>query len=235
MLPEEELEYKCFICEAPMIKIQQKTICTYCGKEELSDYICKNGHYVCQECRLSKPLELVIKTCLVSKEKDPMVLATKIMLHPAIPLHGPEHHYLASAVLVTVAKTNGIDASEKTLQEAVERSRRIPLGACGLRGDCGAAVGAGIALSVLTKANWLSGIERSLAMKTVGATLNELAKLGGPRCCKASVYITLKIGVESLEKFFNVKIPLSKPECIFSSRNRECWRKRCPFFVEPKT
>jgi len=229
MLPTEE-EYRCFICGKPMKRVHKRVPCIYCGKEEISDFICENGHYICQECRLSKPRELVMKTCLASKEKDPIVLATKLMLHPAIPMHGPEHHYLTSAVLVTVAKNNGIEPFENSIRDAINRSRRIPLGACGLWGDCGAAVGAGVAISVLTKADWLSDKERSLAMKTVGAILNKIAELGGPRCCKASVYVALVIGASFIAEFFNITIPLSKVECKFSKKNPDCWGERCPFF-----
>ena len=80
---------------------------------------------------------------------------------------------------------------EGAIDKVLERASKVPGGWCGLYGDCGAAVGIGIAVSVLTNATLLTGKERGLAL---GATALALSKLldDQPRCCKRSSRIAVR-------------------------------------------
>jgi len=207
--------------------------CYFCGKEEKADYVCPDGHYTCEECRLASPDELVKRVCRASAETDPMKIATLLMKHPAIPIHGPEHHYLVSSVLLAAIKNLGRPRIENTsFDDAVRRAKRIAYGSCGLWGICGAAAGAGIATSILTGANMMSDKERSQAMQVVSEALEEIAKIGGPRCCKASTFTAIKSAVRFLKEKLGIPFPPSKDPkpCEFADLNKECLKEKCSYF-----
>ena len=113
----------------------------------------------------------------------------------------------------------------------IKRAQYIPYGACGLLGDCGASVGAGIAISVLTHASYKSDEPRSLSMKITANVLLDLAKQGGPRCCIQSVYSAIKIGSKIIRK--ELKIPIDEIKdikCIFYEKAPECKKERCEYY-----
>ena len=105
------------------------------------------------------------------------------MAHPSVPMHGPEHHAIVPAAIIAAVRNTGYPVPEGAIEKAIERASKVPGGWCGLYGDCGAAVGVGIAVSVLTNATPLTGKERTLAL---GATSFALSRMldSQPRCCK---------------------------------------------------
>jgi hypothetical protein len=207
--------------------------CSFCGKKEQADYVCPNKHYVCEECRLAPPDKLVKKVCAVIQETDPMKIALLLMKHPAIQMHGPEHHYLVSCTLLSALKNLGkFKIDDSSLDEAISRGKKILLGSCGFWGVCGSAAGVGIVVSIATKATMMSDKERSLAMQAVSEVLNEIAKIGGPRCCKASTFAALETAVKFFEREFKIKFSLENPQpCYFKVLNdKECLGDKCPYF-----
>lgn len=224
--------YRCLICRQPMRPTKEIVPCFYCGKREKADYTCPDGHYVCEECRLATPDEIVKKTCEASMEVDPLKIAFKILSHPAIPMHGPEHHYLVACTLLAALKNaTKFKAEGATFDDALRRGKRIPFGSCGSLGVCGAAVGVGIAVSIFTCATIMSDKERSLAMQAVAEALKNIAEIGGPRCCKASTFTAIITG----SKFFknletSIQIPEKPQFCSFASVNEDCLKEKCPYF-----
>ena len=207
--------------------------CSFCRKTEKADYVCEEGHYICESCRLASPETLVRKVCGTTKETDPMKVVLLLMKHPALQMHGPEHHYLVSCVLLAALRNLGrFEINDSALDEAITRGKRVLLGSCGLWGVCGTAAGVGIALSIATKANMLSDKERTLSMEAVSESLATIAKIGGPRCCKASTYSAIQKATEFIEREFEVKLPsLTDPRpCFFRSLNKECLGNKCPYF-----
>ncbi|MCG8399661.1 DUF5714 domain-containing protein, partial [Bacillus atrophaeus] len=77
-----------------------------------------------------------------------MEILQKIMECPYIYMHGPEHHVMVGAALLTAWHNGGgqIDFPA-ALEEMKKRGSQIPGGICGLWGTCGAAVSAGIFFS----------------------------------------------------------------------------------------
>jgi len=216
-----------------MIASAETAKCSFCGKEEKADYICPEGHYICEDCRIASADELIYKTCRATAETDPIKLAVLLMKHPAIQMHGPEHHYLVSCVLLAMLRNVGkFEIEDSSFKGAISRSKRILLGSCGLWGVCGAAAGAGIAISIATNANWMSDKERSLAMYPVIEAFVKIAKIGGPRCCKASVFASLEAAASFLEREFGIRFTkMDNPSpCPFSSLNSECLKEKCPYF-----
>jgi hypothetical protein len=171
--------------------------------------------------------------CKATEEKDPTKIAILLMKHPAIQMYGPEHHYLVSCVLLAALKNLGkFEIGDSAFEKAVSRGKRILLGSCGLWGVCGAAAGVGIAASILTGATWASDKERSLAIRAVSGALDKIGSIGGPRCCKASVFAAIETAVRFFEREFGVQFStLENPRlCYFRMLNRECLRDKCPYF-----
>ena len=224
--------YHCLICRQPMRSTKEIIPCFYCGKREKADYTCPDGHYVCEECRLATPDEIAKKTCEASMEVDPLKIAFKIMSHPAVPMHGPMHHYLVACTLLAALKNaTKFKAEGATFEDALRRGKLIPFGSCGSLGVCGAAAGVGIAVSIFTGATVMSDKERSLAMQAVAEALRNIAEIGGPRCCKASAFTAIITGA----KFFknlesSIQIPEKPQFCSFASVNEDCLKEKCPYF-----
>lgn len=225
--------FNCVLCEKPMLPSSEIVACSFCLKREKADYVCPDGHYVCEECRVAAPDKIVKKTCEVTQGSDPMKIAILLMKHPAIQMHGPEHHYLVScSLLAALRNLNRFEIDGSAFDQAISRGKRILLGSCGLWGACGAAVGLGIAVSTATKAAWTSDKERSLSMQAPCEALSHIAKIGGPRCCKASVFAATEAAAAFFEREFTVKFPsLEDPRpCHFRAINMECLRGKCPYW-----
>lgn len=99
-------------------------------------------------------------------------------------------------------------------------------------GDCGAAVGVGIAVSVLTGATPLTGKARSLAL---AATSSALARMldEQPRCCKRASRIAIEAAVDFLRNRLSITLPQSERIlCTYTPRNQQCAKKECPFYAD---
>ncbi len=222
----------CGVCGLPLVPNDKGTplTCSFCGNEYEASLYCPTGHYFCESCTKLDPGEVLMQLLSKTDSKSPAEILEKVLSHPAISMHGPVHHFVVPAVIVAAAVNAG-DANKNLITVAVERGMKVPGGWCGLYGDCGAAVGAGIAVSVLTRATPLTGKERSLAL---GATAFALFRMldNAPRCCKKAARIAVESAVEYLEK--NVGIALEKGrmrDCQYSPRNKECIREACPYFA----
>ncbi|MGQ4834304.1 MAG: DUF5714 domain-containing protein [Candidatus Asgardarchaeia archaeon] len=222
----------CPICGAEMIETNRKAKCFFCGKEENADYLCPNGHYICQECRVSSPEEISTKVVNHLKTTNPLEIAERILLHPNVPIYGVEHHYIVPLSLVAAA----YNAQGKTIRKGIIntimiRAKHIPYGACGLLGACGASVGVGIAISVLTHASYKSDVPRALSMKATASTLLDLARQGGLRCCIQSVYSAIKVGSKIIREELKIQIEeIRNIKCIFYDKAPECKKERCEYY-----
>jgi len=149
-------------------------------------------------------------------------------------MHGPEHHVLIGSALLTAYHNSG---GKIHLPEALkvmrQRGSQLPGGICGLWGNCGAGVSAGIFMSIITGSTPLSGATWRLSNLMTSRCLESIAEFGGPRCCKRDGFLAIKTAVPYVATHCNIQMELpEKLECHFSSRNRECIKKQCPFFVD---
>jgi len=112
--------------------------------------------------------------------------------------------------------------------KALDRASKVPGGWCGLYGDCGAAVGAGIAVSVITGATPLTGKPRTLAMRATGQALSDMLD-EQPRCCKRASRTAVRSTVDFLRR-----APANRPthageaRCTYCLKNKECARNDVP-------
>lgn len=153
------------------------------------------------------------------------------MSHPAVPMHGPEHHAILPAVIVTAVKNAGYSVPEGAVEKAIERGSKLPGGWCGSHGACGGGVGVGVAVSVLTEATPLKGPERSLANAATAYALGKIVD-NGPRCCKRMVRKGLEAAMEFLGKTLDITLVTDQSMmCRYVSRNKECILQDCPYFA----
>jgi hypothetical protein len=221
----------CSLCDQPILLQSDRSVCSYCGLAENGDHTCIRGHYTCQACRSAVPSELVARVCRESAETDPFALARLVSSHPHFNHMGPQYHVVPGPVLATVLANMGRIADKKTaLAEAIERSRAVPELSCAQRGMCGAAVGAGVAVSILTGATPLSARERSQTLEATARALTLISRQSGPRCCRQSMYATLDAAVDFLKNELGIDIPSATKQCPHATRTPECKQKACPYY-----
>jgi hypothetical protein len=234
------MDYKsgCLVCGKQLVYIESASsaVCFYCGALSRTNATCIDGHYVCDSCHSSSAKDLIEKYCINTASTDPIAQAVLLMNNPAIKMHGPEHHFLIPAVLLaSYFNQKGLPAEEKakSIREARKRSEDVKGGFCGFYGACGAAIGSGIFISIMTGATPLSAVEWRLSNRMTAESLGKISENDGPRCCKRSLFLSTISAVDFLAREFRVEIFTNRqPICTFSALNKECHHKNCPFSPE---
>ena len=222
---------ECLICKAPLVYLEADEMmeCAICHKKENSKTRCVNGHYVCSECHMAG-LDSILAVCLASTSKNPVEIIQSMMALPFCHMHGPEHHVMVGAALLTAYKNAGgnIDL-EKALGEMMERGKEVPGGACGFWGACGAGISSGMFVSIISSSTPLSAEPFALSHKMTAKSLTAIGEIGGPRCCKRDSYLSILAAIDFVKEHFGVE--MEKPEivCTHAAQNNQCIGKRCPF------
>ena len=140
------MQEECIVCKAPLIYLEQDEWmeCELCHKKELSKTRCQNGHYVCNDCH-TKGLDTILSLCIDETSRNPIEIVRKMMDAPFCHMHGPEHHVMVGAALLTAYKNAGgaINLRESVM-EMLNRGKAVPGGTCGFWGACGAGISAGM-------------------------------------------------------------------------------------------
>lgn len=206
--------------------------CVICHKTENSKTRCIQGHYVCSECHTTG-LDSIIGLCMEESSSDPVGIVKKMMSMPFCHMHGPEHHVMAGAALLTAYKNAGGDIDLiAALKEMMNRGKSIPGGACGFLGACGAGISTGIFISIITGSSPLSVRPFALSNKMTSLSLQAISKNGGPRCCKRDSFLSILAAVDFARDHFHIEMKKSVPVCSFSSHNSQCKGRKCPFFPD---
>jgi hypothetical protein len=71
--------------------------------------------------------------------------------------------------------------------------------------------------------------ERSLALLGTARALKRLADLGGPRCCKGSVYASIEVDCQMLREALGLELPTRSIVCQFVARSPECQGEHCAY------
>ncbi|MCX6284006.1 MAG: DUF5714 domain-containing protein [Bacteroidetes bacterium] len=229
-----ETKTGCLICgEGLVYSSDDQTLeCFYCKGTFQSNVTCINDHFVCDKCHSQSGIELIETYCLNSKSINPIEMATEIMHSEKIKMHGPEHHFLVPAVLIS-SYCNAVNDESKPLklETARKRAEKILGGFCGTHGNCGAGVGTGIFISVITHSTPLAKEEWSLSNLMTGKSLISIASHGGPRCCKRDVYLSILESIQFLKEKFDVSLDSSEVKCQFTDNNKECLKTSCLFYL----
>ena len=225
------MKEECLICKAPLeYLIQDEQMeCAICRKQELSKTRCVEGHYVCSDCH-TQGMDSIFGLCLSETCRDPIEILEKMMSMPFCHMHGPEHHGMVGAALLTAYKNAGGELDFlKALQEMYSRGKAVPGGACGFWGACGAGISAGIYMSILTKANPLSSEAWGLSNLMTSRVLGKIGANGGPRCCKRDSYLAIMEAVAFTKEHFGIEMEVNKVVCTHSHLNNQCLKAECKF------
>lgn len=221
----------CMVCGqalyySPKTSIRAK--CFYCGKEDITNVFCLEGHYVCDECHRKDVLGIVEQICIDSDLTDPIELALCIFDLKKLHMHGPEYHSIVPAVLVS-AYGNSINKKDVSdIKKAILRGKAVFGGTCGTHGTCGACIGVGIAYSIIHEVTPYSKKERGEANRMTALALMAISKYGGPRCCKRDSILA----IETAKKNFGFYGDFlgCKYECSQFVNNQMCIHNDCPFY-----
>lgn len=223
---------ECLICNAPLEYLERDITmeCKICHKRENSKTRCINGHYVCNECHTTG-MDAIINLCKKETSKNPIEIIEKMMSMSFCHMHGPEHHVMVGAALLTAYKNSGGNINlDEALTEIMNRGKTVPGGSCGFWGACGAGISTGMFVSIISNSTPLSNEPFAMSHKMTSKSLAEIGKIGGPRCCKRDSYISILSAVEFVKENFGIEMEIHQIICTRSQQNNQCIGIRCPFF-----
>ena len=223
---------ECLICKSRLEYLMEDEMmeCAICHKTEPSKTRCVNGHYVCSDCH-TQGIDSILGVCLSETSCDPIAILEKMMAMPFCHMHGPEHHVMVGAALLTAYKNAGgkVDLTE-ALHEMYRRGKAVPGGACGFWGACGAGISAGQFVAIATNSTPLAAEPWGLSNQMTAKALESIGKNGGPRCCKRDSYHSILAAIDFAAAHLNVHMDKTNPVCTRSRQNNQCIGKHCPFF-----
>jgi len=229
----EAHESGCMACGADLVYLatDQTIDCFYCKQSKPSNAMCTNGHFICDTCHGADAVNIIKEICLNSSEPDAVALMKMIRSHRNFRIHGPEHHSMVPAIILTALRNSGENISDDQVLTGIQRGQSIAGGACAFFGACGAAIGVGIAFSILLGANPLRGDKRQMALKTTQKVLGKIAAYDAPRCCQRDCWLALQQASILLKEMFGKDMQVGQPiPCDQFSQNKECIRERCPLW-----
>lgn len=227
----------CMQCGAPLIYFtSDKTmVCSHCKLEKPANAMCDNGHFICDTCHSQDAFGIVLDICRTSREIDMIKLLSLIRCHPAMPLHGPEHHFAIPGAIVAAYKNLGGQVTDRQIQSAIERGKGIPGGSCGFWGACGAALGVGIAFGIILESSPVAPGPRQKVQQTVGKIIQELGQREAARCCQRESWTALILASEISKEILPIPLVVDTDlSCTQMGQNRECPGRACQFFKQQK-
>lgn len=225
------MKEECLICNAPLEYLEgdETMECAICHRKENSKTRCIKGHYVCNECHTAG-MDVIIGICMKEMSKNPVVIIEKMMAQPFCHMHGPEHHVMVGAALLTAYKNAGGDIElGQALAEMRNRGKSVPGGACGFWGACGAGISTGMFVSIISGATPLAGEPFALSHSMTSRALKEIGAVGGPRCCKRDSFLSIIAAIDFVKEHFGIEMEKTQIICGHSAKNNQCIGKRCPF------
>lgn len=227
---------ECLICKAPLtyLETDQEMTCELCHQKQNSKTQCVNGHFVCDICH-STGMDEMISICLNTKSTNPIEILETMMSMSTCHMHGPEHHVMVGAALLTAYHNAGgaLDLNP-ALYEMQRRGKQVPGGACGFWGACGAGISTGIYLSIALKATPLATDSWGLSNRMTARALEAIGKQGGPRCCKRDSYLAITEAIHFTREHLGIEMTLPSIQCSRAHLNNQCLQARCPFHPKPK-
>lgn len=227
---------ECLICKAPIeyLDRDEEMTCVLCRKVQSSKTRCVKGHFVCDACHTAG-MDRLMAICLNTQSRNPIRILEEMMSMPACHMHGPEHHTMVGAALLTAYRNAGgaIDLPS-ALIEMQKRGGQVPGGACGYWGACGAGISTGMYVSIVLKATPLAKEAWGLSNQMTARALEAIGKNGGPRCCKRDSYLAVMEAVRFTESRLGIRMDVDAVVCSRSHLNNQCLQEGCMFFSKQK-
>ena len=232
------MEHKsgCLFCGKELLYLDrpEELPCIYCKGTFPTQAKCVDNHFVCDTCHSLSANDLIERFTIGSLSKDPLDMAITLMKSGSVKMHGPEHHFLVPAVLLSAFYNVKGEPAEKAgrIAKARQRAEHILGGFCGFYGNCGAAVGTGIFMSVMTDATPLSKEEWRLCNLLTAQSLHTIAEAGGPRCCKRDSFLAIQEALRFTKDWFGIEMDADpgRLRCEFHHLNKECKKAECGFY-----
>ena len=176
-------------------------------------------------------IQRIKQECLLLQTNNPFIILNHLFSLQCVSMHGPEHHFLDGAALLTALHNHGCSFSlQQALDELEKRSSLMPGGTCGKWGICGSVSSLGAALSILHETGPLSSnLYYKQHMHLTSKALLSISEIGGPRCCKRNAYLSMKTAVSFIKEFWQIELPDESISCNFSLKNTQCIKTKCPF------
>lgn len=233
--PEAKHEVDCMVCGTPLVydTVERERACHYCGNPGATAASCEKGHFVCDACHAAGSREVIERTLLATRETDMVALFQALHNHPAVALHGPEHHAMAPGIIVAAYRNAGGEATDDDILNAIRRGAKTPGGQCGFMGVCGAAASVGIAFGVILDSNPVKAKQRQTIQQASAEALRRIAAHEAARCCQRDVWLALKTAAELSRTMLPVALKADAPlVCRQMHLNHECIGAACP--LHPK-
>jgi hypothetical protein len=158
-----------------------------------------------------------------------LALFDEIRSHPAIPVHGPEHHAAVPGIILATYRNLGGEMTPEKITTGIDRGARVAGGHCGFMGVCGGAVGVGIGFSLVMGATPVKGPERGRVQLAVREVLGEIARLEAPRCCQRDCWIALTEAARISGDYLPLRLKADAVlGCRQRDRNKQCIKDACP-------
>ncbi|WP_027721231.1 DUF5714 domain-containing protein [Maridesulfovibrio zosterae] len=209
--------------------------CVFCGEQCEANAHCTSGHFVCDKCHSEDGMEVLPHLLKSSTETDMIELLKKIRRHPAIPMHGPEHHALVPGIITTSYRNSGGKIDNKVIETAISRGAKVAGGFCGFMGVCGAAIGVGAAMSAILEATPLTPQRRSTIQKGTLTALKYIAEIEAARCCQRDSWLALKAASQVSKEVLGLRLTAETHiVCDQMRSNKECMGRNCPVIQNNK-
>lgn len=176
--------------------------------------------------------KIIKSQCLKIKSTNPIEIAMQLMENPEIHMHGPEHHILDGAsFLVAIHEANPDFDLEKAIDTLIDRAIKMPGATCGQWGVCASASSIGAALAIIHQTTPLSNNSYYQAnLFLTSKILMQIAKIGGPRCCKRNAYIALSCAIDFVKEQYGIHLEKTPITCAYHCQNPQCLKEKCPYF-----
>ncbi len=227
-------ESGCLVCGQPVqyLAAEVRQTCAFCGGVFMAPARCAAGHYICDACHTRDAEVFLEHICTVTSKTDLIELLQEIRRHPAIPLHGPEHHLMVPGIILAAYRNRGGQVPRTMLQTALRRGKTVPGGYCAYTGGCGAALGVGIAFSLILRASPVKARERQQVQQVMQAVIQAQAEFTAARCCQRDSWLALKTAAALSATFLPITLQAELPlRCQQAHLNQECLGSECPLWA----
>jgi hypothetical protein len=222
----------CMVCGAELSysETNRYNSCHFCGQRKKVNGSCSKGHFICDHCHSADALQVIKNVCLHNQQADLVALMQTIRSHAHFGIHGPEHHSMVPAVILTALRNSGQLIADEQIVTAIERGQTIGGGSCAFLGACGAAIGVGIAASVVLKANPYDGDKRQIVQRVTQTVLGRIASYNAPRCCQRDSWLALKEASMLMQQHTGKSLAANPFACEQFMQNKECIHEQCPLW-----
>jgi MoaA/NifB/PqqE/SkfB family radical SAM enzyme/SAM-dependent methyltransferase len=227
----------CMVCGADLVYSQtsRKLACYYCSRQLYGNVVCESGHFVCDKCHAHDALSIIEEVCFGSEETDMMALMARIRSHPAFPMHGPEHHSMVPAIILTTYRNITGRLGRDQVLTGMKRGGAIAGGSCAFYGVCGAASGVGIAFSIILRCDPYRATERQTVQRLTARVLQAIGRYEAPRCCQRDCWTALIEAARLSKRYIGVRLNAqAELPCSQARENRECIGAMCPLYHGPR-